>query len=126
MPEHCSFCSVWRTDGQKPRQRGVDSVVSEIMSCGGVDSASWRSPTTTSIRSRSPTSRWRSGRERGTSRAAAGAASERFELMARLAELPHDMVFTQITMEAAEDELFLDAMRRANIKGAPVGGGRHP
>ena len=22
-PKHCSFCSVWRTDGQKPRQRGV-------------------------------------------------------------------------------------------------------
>ena len=42
--------------------------------------------------------------------------------MARLAELPSDMVFfTQITMEAAEDEAFLDAMRRANIKGALVG-----
>jgi len=48
--------------------------------------------------------------------------AERFELMARLAELPSDMVFfTQITMEAAEDEAFLDAMRRANIKGALVG-----
>ena len=30
-PKHCSFCSVWRTDGQKPRQRGVDSVVAEIV-----------------------------------------------------------------------------------------------
>ena len=29
--------------------------------------------------------------------------------------------FTQITMEAAEDEAFLDAMRKANIKGALVG-----
>jgi hypothetical protein len=48
--------------------------------------------------------------------------SERFELMARLAELPRDMVFfTQITMEAAEDDSFLDAMRCANIKGALVG-----
>ena len=48
--------------------------------------------------------------------------SERFELMGRLAQLPSDMVFfTQITMEAAEDEAFLDAMRRANIKGALVG-----
>jgi radical SAM superfamily enzyme YgiQ (UPF0313 family) len=47
---------------------------------------------------------------------------ERFELMERLALLPPDMVFfTQITMEAAEDESFLDAMRRANIKGALVG-----
>ena len=42
--------------------------------------------------------------------------------MARLAELPPDMVFfTQITMEAAEDDAFLRAMHRANIKGALVG-----
>ena len=42
--------------------------------------------------------------------------------MERLAELPGDMVFfTQITMEAAEDPLFLDAMRKARIKGALVG-----
>jgi hypothetical protein len=51
-----------------------------------------------------------------------GLRTERFELMAKLAELPSDMVFfTQITMEAAEDDAFLDAMRRANIKGALVG-----
>jgi hypothetical protein len=51
-----------------------------------------------------------------------GLRAERFELMAKLAELPSDMVFfTQITMEAAEDEAFLDAMRKANIKGALVG-----
>jgi len=31
------------------------------------------------------------------------------------------MFFTQITMEAAEDPEFLDAMRRANIRGALVG-----
>ena len=48
--------------------------------------------------------------------------AERFELMEQLAELPSDMVFfTQITMEAAEDDAFLDAMRRAHIKGALVG-----
>ena len=42
--------------------------------------------------------------------------------MERLAQLPTDMVFfTQITMEAAEDPEFLDAMRRAHIKGALVG-----
>ncbi|MGC4081491.1 MAG: hypothetical protein QM736_05080 [Vicinamibacterales bacterium] len=41
---------------------------------------------------------------------------ERFELMEALAALPDDMVFfTQITMEAAEDPEFLDAMRRARI-----------
>ena len=48
--------------------------------------------------------------------------AERFELMARLAQLPDDMVFfTQITMEAAEDTSFLDAMKAARIKGALVG-----
>src|SRR5689334_20238111 len=42
--------------------------------------------------------------------------------MERLAQLPADMVFfTQITMEAAEDPAFLDAMREARIKGALVG-----
>jgi radical SAM superfamily enzyme YgiQ (UPF0313 family) len=47
---------------------------------------------------------------------------ERFELMARLEQLPDDMVFyTQITMEAAEDPTFLAAMRRAHIRGALVG-----
>src|SRR5205823_11220394 len=29
--KHCSFCSVWRTVGQKPRQRGVDAVIDEIV-----------------------------------------------------------------------------------------------
>jgi len=48
--------------------------------------------------------------------------AERFELMERLAKLPSDMnFFTQITMEAAEDPEFLDAMRKARIKGALVG-----
>ncbi len=36
--------------------------------------------------------------------------------MARLEQLPDDMVFyTQITMEAAEDPEFLAAMRRAHV-----------
>src|SRR5882762_6599489 len=39
-----------------------------------------------------------------------------------MSQLPSDIVFyTQITMEAAEDEQFLDAMQRAHIKGALVG-----
>ena len=42
--------------------------------------------------------------------------------MAQLARLPNDLVFyTQITMEAAEDPAFLDAMKRAHIRGALVG-----
>ena len=30
-PKHCSFCSVWRTDGQKPRVRASDAVIEEIV-----------------------------------------------------------------------------------------------
>ena len=30
-PKHCSFCSVWRTDGQEPRQRGVEAVIREVV-----------------------------------------------------------------------------------------------
>jgi radical SAM superfamily enzyme YgiQ (UPF0313 family) len=29
--KHCSFCSVWRTDGQRPRQRASDGVIEEIV-----------------------------------------------------------------------------------------------
>jgi len=48
--------------------------------------------------------------------------TERFELMARLSQLPPDMVFyTQITMEAAEDPEFLAAMQQARIRGVLVG-----
>jgi hypothetical protein len=47
---------------------------------------------------------------------------DQFELMAQLARLPSDLVFyTQITMEAAEDPEFLNAMRAARIRGALVG-----
>jgi hypothetical protein len=39
-----------------------------------------------------------------------------------LSKLPKDMTFfTQITMEAAEDPEYLDAMSRARIRGALVG-----
>ena len=42
--------------------------------------------------------------------------------MEKLAKLPSDMIFfTQITMEAAEDPAFLEAMQAARIKGALVG-----
>jgi hypothetical protein len=42
--------------------------------------------------------------------------------MNALAQLPDDMVFfTQITMEAAEDTAFLEAMNRARIRGALIG-----
>jgi hypothetical protein len=122
-PKHCSFCSVWRTDGQEPRQSSVDSVIREAVelrrrgfrfialaddnfypvSLGDLAQAERRDNPArllelTAIR------------------------AERFALMERLSRLPADMVFfTQITMEAAEDPAFLDAMARARIKGALIG-----
>jgi radical SAM superfamily enzyme YgiQ (UPF0313 family) len=122
-PKHCSFCSVWRTDGQKPRQRQVDRVVAEISELRQrgfrfvalADDNFY--PVTLADLAMAERQRNQPRLEQLRQLRA-----DRFELMARLAQLPPDMVFfTQITMEAAEDEAFLDAMRRANIKGALVG-----
>src|SRR5207245_6938943 len=116
-PKHCSFCSVWRTDGQEPRQRQVDRVVTEIVELRRLgfrfialaDDNFY--PVTlddlAQARRRSDTTRLHELEE---------LRQERFTLMARLAQLPDDLVFyTQITMEAAEDPEFLKAMKRAKI-----------
>ena len=122
-PKHCSFCSVWRTDGQKPRQRQVDAVVDEIVDLRrrGFRFIALADDNFYPV---ALADLAMAERQRNTARLEQLRArrAERFELMERLAQLPSDMVFfTQITMEAAEDEAFLDAMRRANIKGALVG-----
>jgi hypothetical protein len=121
--KHCSFCSVWRTDGQKPRQRTSDGVIGEIVELRrlgfrfiALADDNFYPVTLTDIQL--------AERQGNAPRVAELQAirSERFELMDRLAELPSDMVFfTQITMEAGEDTQFLDAMRKARIKGALVG-----
>jgi radical SAM superfamily enzyme YgiQ (UPF0313 family) len=122
-PKHCSFCSVWRTDGQAPRMRRTDVVVEEILDLRrrgfrfvALADDNFYPVTLTDIA--------QAERQRNAPRLEQLRAlrAERFELMERLAQLPPDMVFfTQITMEAAEDPAFLTAMRRANIKGALVG-----
>jgi radical SAM superfamily enzyme YgiQ (UPF0313 family) len=122
-PKHCSFCSVWRTDGQKPRQRAVDTVVAEIIE---LRRRGFRFVALADDNFYPVTLADLAMAERQPNQARLeqlrALRCERFELMARLAELPSDMVFfTQITMEAAEDEAFLDAMRGARIKGALVG-----
>src|SRR5213595_561079 len=104
-PKHCSFCSVWKTDGQKPRQRGVDAVIHEIVTLRRMgfrfvalaDDNFY--PVTlddlTAARRRSDPSHLR---------ALETIRRERFALMEQLSQLPDDLVFyTQITMEAAED-----------------------
>jgi radical SAM superfamily enzyme YgiQ (UPF0313 family) len=122
-PKHCSFCSVWRTDGQAPRQRTSDAVIEEIVQLRrlgfrfiALADDNFYPVTLTDLEL---------ARRQGHPERIAELTSlraERFELMRRLAQLPDDMVFfTQITMEAAEDPSFLDAMRKANIKGALVG-----
>ncbi len=121
--KHCSFCSVWRTDGQRPRQRASDGVIGEIVELRrkgfrfiALADDNFYPVTKTDLRL---------ARQQGNPERIANLQSirdERFVLMERLAALPKDMVFyTQITMEAAEDIEFLDAMKKARIMGALVG-----
>jgi radical SAM superfamily enzyme YgiQ (UPF0313 family) len=114
---------VWKTDGQRPRQRTVDAVIGEIVDLRRrgfrfialADDNFY--PVTLDDLAKAAR---RADKTRLEELKAMRA--ERFELMAALAELPDDMVFfTQITMEAAEDPDFLAAMKKGNIKGALVG-----
>jgi len=122
-PKHCSFCSVWRTDGQQPRQRSSDVVIEEIVQLRrlgfrfiALADDNFYPVTLTDLRLAEEQHNNLRLNELKAIRA------ERFALMTRLAQLPPDMIFfTQITMEAAEDTDFLDAMQAANIKGALVG-----
>jgi len=122
-PKHCSFCSVWRTDGQKPRQRRFQSVIDEIVSLRrlgfrfvALADDNFYPVTLTDLRLAREQKNFAKVEELTAIR------NERFQLMEELAKLPKDMVFfTQITMEAGEDGAYLDAMRKANIKGALVG-----
>lgn len=122
-PKHCSFCSVWRTDGQKPRQRAADAVIEEIVA---LRRKGYRFIALADDNFYPVSLRDLELAERRTSHdrlhQLQAIREERFELMRRMSKLPDDMVLmTQITMEAAEDPEFLDAMREANIKGALVG-----
>ena len=122
-PKHCSFCSVWRTDGQEPRQRTPESVIHEVVELRrlgyrfiALADDNFYPVTLTDIEL--------ARRQNNITRVKALEAmrAERFALMDGLAQLPEDTIFfTQITMEAAEDPTFLAAMRRAHIKGALVG-----
>src|SRR5579864_5863787 len=108
-PKHCSFCSVWRTDGQAPRNRTSTAVVGEIVdlrrrgfrfialaddnfypvSLQDLAQAAWlQDPTRLQYLQ--------------------ALRADRFDLMAQLAKLP-------------KDPEFLKAMRAAHIKGALVG-----
>ncbi len=121
--KHCSFCSVWRTDGQQPRQRQYRQVIDEIIALRRIGfrfialaDDNFYPVTLTDLRLAREQNNLAGLEELTAIRA------DRFQLMEELARLPKDMVFyTQITMEAGEDGEFLDAMRKGNIKGALVG-----
>jgi radical SAM superfamily enzyme YgiQ (UPF0313 family) len=122
-PKHCSFCSVWRTDGQQPRQRGVERVIREIVELRRLGFR-FIALADDNFYPVALADLAQAGRRADHSRLRELEAlrAERFALMEELARLPDDLVFyTQITMEAAEDPAFLKAMRRAKIRGALVG-----
>jgi radical SAM superfamily enzyme YgiQ (UPF0313 family) len=122
-PKHCSFCSVWRTDGQRPRQRPFESVIEEIVQLRrkgfryiALADDNFYPVTLTDLRLA------REQKNHAKLAELEQIRGDKFALMAELAKLPKNMVFfTQITMESAEDTDYLDAMRKANIKGALVG-----
>jgi radical SAM superfamily enzyme YgiQ (UPF0313 family) len=122
-PKHCSFCSVWRTDGQTPRLHASDAVIAEIVQLRRLGFR-FIALADDNFYPVSAADLAQAARRNDGARLKEleGLRSDRFALMERLARLPEDMVFyTQITMEAAEDAAFLDAMRRARIRGALVG-----
>ena len=118
-PKHCSFCSVWRTDGQTPRQAAVDAVIREAVELRrrgfrfiALADDNFYPVTLADLAQAARRSDPSHLHELEAIRA------ERFALMDGLAKLPDDMVFfTQITMEAAEDPAFLKSMVRAESAG---------
>jgi len=123
-PKHCSFCSVWRTDGQEPRQRAVDRVVTEVVELRrlGFKFIALADDNFYPVTLDDLAQARRKSDGGARLRELEELRQERFDLMDRLAQLPDDLVFyTQITMEAAEDPEFLKAMKRAHILGALVG-----
>ncbi|HWB14914.1 MAG TPA: radical SAM protein [Vicinamibacterales bacterium] len=122
-PKHCSFCSVWRTDGQAPRNRTASSVIGEIVELRrrGFRFIALADDNfyPVSLQDLAQAARHK---DQTRLHELEALRADRFALMADLAKLPKDTVFfTQITMEAAEDPEFLDAMQRAHIKGVLVG-----
>jgi radical SAM superfamily enzyme YgiQ (UPF0313 family) len=122
-PKHCSFCSVWRTDGQEPRQPSVDDVMHEIVELRrrGFRFIALADDNFYPV-SLADLAQAARRQDPARLRELEAIRAQRFELLDRLARLPDDTIFfTQITMEAAEDPAFLDAMHRARIRGALVG-----
>ncbi|MDM7996777.1 MAG: radical SAM protein [Acidobacteriota bacterium] len=122
-PKHCSFCSVWRTDGQWPRQRPVAPIVEEVVTLRrmGYRFIALADDNFYPVSLRDLELASRRENQSHYNRLLA-LRRERLELMEQLSRISDDLIFfTQITMEAAEDDAFLRAMKSAHIKGALVG-----
>ena len=110
-PKHCSFCSVWRTDGQRPRQRGYERSCEEIVDLRrrgfrfiALADDNFYPVTLEDLRMAARRD------DKSQLQQLEQLRNERFALMEQLARLPNDTVFfTQITMEAAEDPEFLQS-----------------
>lgn len=122
-PKHCSFCSVWRTDGQFPRLRPVNAVIDEVVALRRMGfrfialaddnfyPVTLHDLHTSKLNDKSRYERLSS------------ILVQRYSLMHELSRIsaPDLILFTQITMEAAENPEFLKAMQAARIRGALVG-----
>src|SRR5678816_2954511 len=93
-PKHCSFCSVWRTDGQQPRQRNSDIIMEEVVTLRrlgfrfiALADDNFYPVTLTDIRLAEQQNNMARVNELKSIRA------ERFGLMERLAQLPSDTIF---------------------------------
>ncbi|MBN1570312.1 MAG: B12-binding domain-containing radical SAM protein [Acidobacteria bacterium] len=122
-PKHCSFCSVWRTDGQLPRQRPAGAIVEEVVALRrmgyrfiALADDNFYPVTIHDLELA------RRHDDKSQYESLISMRRKRLDLMEQLSRISDDIVFfTQITMEAAEDEEFLRAMKSAQIKGALVG-----
>ena len=120
-PKKCSFCSVWVQDGRVPRLRTNDAIVAEAQY---LYRAGFRLimfaddnfyPYTLDDIENAPNPAERERLESGM--------AQRLNLLERLAEeTPDDLFFfTQITMEVADDPVYLAAMKKAGLAGALIG-----
>lgn len=121
--KHCSFCSVWRNDGRLPRQRPADAVIDEVVALRrmGYRFIALADDNFYSVSLQDLEQADRRN-DKSQYHRLQSLRRERLQLMDRLSKIDSNIIyFTQITMEAAEDEEFLRAMRSAGIKGALVG-----
>lgn len=111
-PESCSFCSVWRTDGRLVRQRSHRDIVREVceLCARGFRFIVLADDNFYAVGA-------------GNQQTEQRMLKDRYGLMHAFEhETPSDVIFlTQTSIRTAQDQAFLDAMRRAKVRLALVG-----